>query len=258
MTTPRIYYPHTLKTDTLLELEEEYLRYLKTVLRLKEGDKLILFDGMGFEYGAHIEAFHRHSLSLKVSDAHHIPFPDRGITLAQSLPKGTKMDFIIQKATELGVSRIIPFISSRSIPILSGEKAAARHKRWTRIAIEASKQCGRTKIPELLELSSFDDMLDLPSESSHKIIFWEAETERGLKTILKNSRHEEKKDFFIIVGPEGGFAWHEIEASTKKGFLTASLGRNILRVETSSLAIISILQFELGTIGSMENTEEIE
>jgi len=158
----------------------------------------------------------------------------------------------------LGVSRIMPFISSRSIPILSREKAAARHKRWTRIAIEASKQCGRTKIPELSELSSFEEMLSMSSESSLNIIFWEAETERGLKSILRNSKPEEKKDFFIIVGPEGGFSWHEIEASIKKGFLTASLGRNILRVETSSLAIISILQFELGTIGSVENTEAIE
>jgi len=252
VTIHRIYHPHTLERDTSLELGEEDLRYLKSVLRLKEGDKLVLFDGMGSEYGTRIEEFCGHTVSLKVFDKRSIPFPDSGITLAQSLPKGTKMDFIIQKATELGVSRIIPFVSSRSIPRLTREKAAAKHKRWKKISIEASKQCGRTKIPELSELSGFEAMLDLPSDDALRIILWEAEAERGLKVILRDSKDRGIRDFFIIVGPEGGFSWQEIDTSVRQGFVTASLGRNILRVETASLAILSILQYELGTIGSLE------
>lgn len=256
MTTPRIYHPRAVETDASLELGEEDRRYLKTVLRLKEGDRLVLFDGRGSEYGARIEEWGEHNVSLTVLDRRHIHFPDRKITLAQSLPKGSKMDFIIQKATELGVSRIVPFVSSRSVPILTKEKAAARHTRWKRISIEASKQCKRTIIPELSELSGFEDMLALPSKDSLRIILWEGETERGLKDIMQESKDGGTKDCFIIVGPEGGFSRQEIDASRQEGFVTASLGRNILRTETASLVILSILQYEIGAIGSIERAEE--
>jgi len=257
VTIPRIYHPRALETDRSLELGEEDRRYLKTVLRLKEGDRLVVFDGRGSEYGTRIEEWGEHSVSLAVLDRQHVDFPGRKITLAQSLPKGTKMDFIIQKATELGVSRIVPFVSSRSIPRLTNEKAAARHKRWRRIAIEAAKQCGRATVPELSELSGFEDMLDLSGKDSPGIILWEGEISRGLKAVLTEATEREKGDFFFIVGPEGGFSWQEIETARLKGFTTASLGRNILRTETASLVILSILQYELGAIGDIAREEDM-
>jgi 16S rRNA (uracil1498-N3)-methyltransferase len=166
------------------------------------------------------------------------------------------MDTIIQKATELGASRIIPFVSSRSIPQLTGEKATAKHQRWEKIAIEASEQCGRTGIPRLSPLAGFNEMLTLPQDTDLKIILWEAETRQGLKSILQNPDNRRTGNFFIVIGPEGGFSHDEIDRATRKGFLTASLGNNILRVETSSLAVLSILQYEKGIIGETEAEKE--
>jgi len=257
VTIPRIYHPEAVETDRSLELGEEDRRYLKTVLRLKEGDRLVVFDGRGSEYGARIEGWGERGVSLAVLKRRHVDFPGREITLAQALPKGTKMDFIIQKATELGVSRIVPFVSSRSIPRLTDEKAATRHKRWKRIAIEAAKQCGRATVPDLSELSGFQDMLDLPGKDPSGVILWEGETARGLKTVLTEAVNQEQGNFFFIVGPEGGFSWQEIETARLKGFMTASLGRNILRTETASLVILAILQYELGAIGSIPREEDM-
>jgi 16S rRNA (uracil1498-N3)-methyltransferase len=163
------------------------------------------------------------------------------------------MDFIIQKSTELGADRIIPFISSRSIPRLSESKAPARRERWQRIAVEASRQCGRASIPEVTGIVTFEEMLGLKKRGELGIVLWEDESERGIKEILSDERYRNSDNFFVIVGPEGGFLKEEVEKAIAHDFISASLGTLILRTETAPLAILSILQYEKGTFGTSGN-----
>ncbi len=251
MAIPRIYNPQELHEGTSSELDREYFTYIKDVLRLKRGDKLILFDGMGHEYSTIIRDFSSCNVCLDIIRKEDIRLPDTRITLAQSLPKGAKIEMIIQKSTELGVNRIVPFISSRSIPRLTGARATGKAARWRKIAIEASRQCGRGNVPEMSEIASFDEMLSMPDRDNLRIILWEAEPELGIREILTDEKYAGVDSFFIVIGPEGGFSWEEIEKARQRGFISASLGRLILRTETAPLAILSILQYEKGVFGTL-------
>lgn len=250
MSVPRIYHPQTLDEESTTELGEDYLVYLRDVLRLGEGDELVLFDGVGHEYRAVIRGFESGAVQLAITTKEDVTFPETRITLAQSLPKGRKMEFIIQKATELGVNHIIPFISSRSIPRLAGDRAAAKVARWRKVAVEASRQCGRADVPEVSEILSFDEMLRSADGDALRIILWEGEEERGIREILTDERHKDSPGQCVVIGPEGGFSWEEIERARQRGFLSASLGRLILRTETAPLAVLSILQYEKGLFGT--------
>jgi 16S rRNA (uracil1498-N3)-methyltransferase len=212
-----------------------------------------LFDGRGSEYEAAITELSEGKITVEIGKQKKARLPDLKVTLAQSLPKGSKMDFIIQKSTELGADRIIPFISSRSVPRLSDSKAEARRERWRKIAIEASRQCGRTKIPEVTGIVTFEEMLKLREEKSLGIVLWEDETEKGIKEILRDEKYCSLGTFFIVVGPEGGFSKEEVEKAIAYDFISATLGTLILRTETAPLAILSILQYEKGIFGRAEN-----
>lgn len=250
MVVPRIYHPQDLEEGITIQLEEDYRVYLRDVLRLSEGDELTLFDGVGHEYRAVIRRFTPAIVHLEVIMKEDIKLPETRITLAQSLPKGEKMKFIIQKTTELGASRIIPFISSRSIPRLTGDRAAGKAARWRKIAVEASRQCGRADVPEVNEIASFGEMLRAVDEDALRIILWEGEERQGLREILIDERHARADSFCVAVGPEGGFSWEEIEQARRSGFISASLGKLILRTETAPLAVLAILQYEKGLFGT--------
>lgn len=246
VTIPRIFSPETLKEGKLRVIEKGDSQYIKNVLRMRKGDKLSLFDGRGSEHEAVIVNLSEEKLSLKIGEKIKVEVSNLNVTLAQSLPKGGKMDFIIQKSTELGADRIIPFVSSRSIPKLSESKAGARLERWRKIAIEASRQCGRAKMPEVNGIVTFEEMLKLRERESLGILLWEGETERGIKEILRDEKYRGLDNFFIVVGPEGGFSREEVEKAKGNGFTSASLGKSILRTETAPLAILSIIQYETG------------
>jgi 16S rRNA (uracil1498-N3)-methyltransferase len=240
-----------------VKLGEHHIRYIRNVLRLGKGDSLILFGGRGVEYEAVIRAVTRDAVTADVIGRRSVGDNGIRITLAQALPKGPKMDFIIQKATELGVSRVLPFDSSRSIPKLTVDKARARTARWQTIALEACRQCGRADIPEIAEIHTFPEVLELPQKDDVKLIFWEEESGLGIKDVLRNGRASGAGDFFIIVGPEGGFSNVEVEAALKKGFLSVSLGRRVLKVETAAVVILAILQYEMGSLaGTVESESE--
>jgi 16S rRNA (uracil1498-N3)-methyltransferase len=175
-----------------------------------------------------------------------IPAEAINITLAQSLPKAKKMDSIIEKACELGAFKIIPFVSARSIPRLPPEKALLKQARWQKIALEAARKCRLNWIPEVGNIHTFEKMLRSAGENDIKIIFWEEETGKNLKQTLQERQSEASRDFFLVVGPEGGFAEDEIWLAESMGFTSVSLGRQILKVETAVLAILSIIQYEKG------------
>ncbi len=248
MTTPRIYLPRKMEAGELIELADDHFRYVRNVLRLKPGEPIALFGWQGLEYQARIEEITPRIVLARISGVRTLPASDLRIVLAQSLPKGDKMDFIIQKATELGASAIIPFHSSRSIPRLSRDKAGDRVRRWQKIALEASRQSGRSDLPEISEIATFEEMLRVSERPGLRLIFWEAESGRGIKEILRGGGNE-PRDFFIVVGPEGGFSGEEVHQAMASGMVSVSLGPQVLKVETASLAILSIIQYEKGLIG---------
>jgi len=146
----------------------------------------------------------------------------------------------------LGVKEIIPFFSSRSVPLLEKSGKLKRYHRWGRIAIEASKQCGRGVVPKIEPLQDYSEMLRMASPDSLRLILWEREGGK-LKEVLERSK--EKTRIFFIVGPEGGFSLDEVEEAKRAGFIPVTLGKRILRAETASLCLLSILQYEQGDIG---------
>ena len=253
---PRIYAPPVQEGKDTVELAEDTVRYLRNVLRLGRGDGILLFDGTGWEYRGVIERLEGREGTARIVARERVPLaiPVR-ITLAQALPKGDKMEFIVQKATELGVARIVPFRSARTIPRRTEDRAARRLERWRRIAAEAAEQCGRTDVPEIAEPLPFREALEQAGPEAVKILFWESETERSVREILKGDAARSAREFFLVVGPEGGVTGEEAEQARQAGFLTASLGRLVLRVETAALAILAIFQYECGLIGALERKD---
>jgi len=249
---PRIYSPPIPEESSAIELADDTVRYLRSVLRLGPGDEVLFFDGTGWEYRAVIERLESRGASARIVARQRVPLeiPVR-VTLAQALPKGDKMEFIVQKATELGAARIIPFRSSRTIPRRTEERAAKRLERWRRIAAEAAEQCGRGDVPEITGTVSYAEALGMARPGSVKILFWESETERSVREILKTEKTRSAKEFFLVVGPEGGFSGEEAQTAREAGFITTSLGALVLRVETAALAILAIFQYECGLIGTL-------
>ena len=255
MTVPRIYFPESVGEGGLCILGKQNLRYIKTVLRMTKGDRLILFDGTGWEYEAIIRQFSTDGITVEISKKEKIPDKDVKITLFQALPKANKMDFITQKATELGVDKIVSFQSARSIPRLSAEKARLKVSRWHSIAKEASRQCGRADVPEVTGIFSLDEMLSYSKKESMKIIFWEEESKRSARQVLHDEKYKVIKDISVVIGPEGGFEKEEVDSIADKGFIPVRLGKNILKVDTAVLTILSIIQYEKGIFRGAHSEE---
>jgi 16S rRNA (uracil1498-N3)-methyltransferase len=243
----RFYVPAPQIEKGMIRVEGNEVRHIRRVLRLKTKDEIVIFDGLGKEYEGLIVEEDPSSVVIKIqnvfSSKRDSPLE---VTLAQSLLRGEKMDYLIQKATELGVKEIIPIFSSRSVPLLEKSGKLKRHHRWERIAIEASKQCGRGVIPKIEPLQDYSEMLKIASSDFFRLILWEREGIK-LKEVLERSK--EKAKIFAVIGPEGGFSQEEVEEAKGTGFIPVTLGKRILRAETASLCLLSILQYERGDIG---------
>jgi 16S rRNA (uracil1498-N3)-methyltransferase len=231
----------------LLKIEGDEVKHIRKVLRLKAGDEILVFDGSGKEFEGAIVEERRSSVMVKVRGI----FSSKGdssleVTLAQSLLKGEKMDYLIQKATELGVNEIIPFFSARSVPVLEKSRRPNRHHRWEKIAVEASKQCGRGVVPKIESLQDYSSMLRAAPTDHLRLILWEGD---GLKLKEVLERSGEKTKIFFVIGPEGGFSPDEVDKAKRAGFVAVTLGKRILRAETASLCLLSILQYEWGDMG---------
>ena len=167
-------------------------------------------------------------------------------TLALGLTKGEKMDWVVEKATELGVHTVVPFLSDYTIPKLNERKVAQRSERWQKIALSAAKQCGRVRIPEILALSEFCDLLETVSLDALRLLFWEKEREQRLSD-LKEARAT-ISEVFVMIGPEGGFSAHEAALALGQDFKAVRLGPRILRSETAAVAALSAVQLLWGDL----------
>jgi len=248
---PRFFVSDPIIAQKEITISGQEARHIQRVLRLGVGDRVDIFDGTGKEYRTEITRQGRQSVTVRILETR---MPDREspltVVMGQSLIKGDKMDFVIQKATEMGVSELIPFVSSRSVTHLDGWEMEQRVNRWRRIAVESSKQCGRV-IPLRVEIVvGFDEALRRTSARVKRIILWERATAR-LKSLLREAEWTcgTSQGVYFLVGPEGGFSEEEVRRAEDAHFMPVSLGSRILRVETVGLTFVSILQYEWGDLG---------
>ena len=235
-------------TDEKLILRGSDVAHIRTVLRLKGGDRIQVLDGRGYCYTVILTTVGRDQIESTISlkeNVSNCESPLR-ICLGQGIVKGTGFDGIVRKSVELGVDKVVPVSASRCISKLSREDAAKKIDRWSRIAREASKQCGRSSVPDIAsKTTTAKDFCFVNRESDLKLIFWEEERSLRIKDLL----HKNKlNSVAILIGPEGGFSSKEVEISRKYGFQSVSLGPRLLRTDTAPLAAISILQNRWGDL----------
>lgn len=242
----RFFVPKDQISDKTITIIGSDVNHIKNVLRMEPEDKIEIIDSRGNSFIASIKQIHSDEVQATIiKSLTNNPKLSTKITLAQCLPKAKKMDFIVQKATELGVSHIIPVISERSIPKIE-EKADKKLSHWQKIAREASEQSGRTITPEILALTKFEDLIKTAKNYKLALIPWEGEQCLILKQIpLPDHQITRSSDILIIIGPEGGFSREEIELAKKFGIIPITLGKRILRTETAGIVLLAQLLYAL-------------
>ena len=210
------------------------------------GSIVTLTDPEGNDFRGRVTRLSEGEASIFIFDA--FPSPTESsleIILLQALPEKERIELIIQKATELGVSAILPFQSERSISLKEREAKQKKAHRWQHIAVKAVEQSRRAKVPYVGKCRTFQEVLEDCGEDGLKILLWEKEGEL-LKGILR--QHPIQK-IYVMVGPEGGFTEEEVRLAKEKGFIPVKLGQRILRTETAAITMAAILQYELGDLG---------
>ncbi len=229
----------------LIEITGEDVNHIKNVLRLKTGDEIVISDGNGVDYICNIESI-GNTVTAKITDynANASELPTR-IILFQGMPKSDKMEFIIQKAVELGVYQIVPVMTSRTVVKIEPKKVEKKLQRYNSIAMSAAKQSGRGIIPEVKEFMTFKQAVKYACEQTDMSIipYEEAEGIKYSRSVIKSVKGNNAVGIFI--GPEGGFAKEEIDFAIENNFKCITLGNRILRTETAGLAVISIIMFEI-------------
>ncbi len=242
----RCYLPGMNPADSHFTVEGEEARHALKVMRLRVGELCELFDGRGNALRARITATAGNS-SMQLEAVEPLPPmpPVAGITLALAIPKGTNMDLIVQKAVELGVSRIVPLISERTIVRLDAAQAEAKAAKWQRTVLEACKQCGVNLLPVVETPQPYAQFLkrsDLPELKLQCAIVPHA---RPLRAVLEAGRAAGATSAALLIGPEGDFSPAEYEAGFAAGFAPVSLGPIILRVETAVFMAVAAARYAL-------------
>lgn len=231
--------------DDKIYIEGMDVNHIKNVLRLEKGDWIIACDKEGTDYISRINTLSSEQILLdveKVQDSD-TELPCK-IVLFQGLPKKDKMEFIIQKAVELGVSEIVPVVMKRCVVKLDDKKSDKKTKRWQTIAEAAAKQSGRGIIPKVANPVNIKEAFDIAGSLEYNMIPYELQDgiEESRKIVKESCT---KKSVGIFIGPEGGFEKEEVEEAVSKGIKPISLGKRILRTETAGMAIVSIMMFEM-------------
>lgn len=246
---PRIFLPFT-ETSGAIQITGEKAKYLATVLRCKEGEELVVFDGKGASLKTIIRRITKKDILAEIVEAIEgdlkTPLP---VTLIQGLLKGEKMDLVIQKTTELGIRKIVPVITERS-----QLRETRKLDRWKKIAEEAARQCGRNDIPDISELLAFNEIFtEKTSPDTLSLLFWEGGGLPLKEAVLTQSPSQAPASALqpinILIGPEGGFSAKEVELAKANGCIVTSLGERILRAETAAISAVTLVQFLVGELG---------
>jgi len=219
-------------------------RQISKVLRLKEGDFICLLDGSGNEHDALITGVTRDAVTARILGTGSCARePVLRLTLALCLPKGDKVELIVGKGAELGISRYVIVDSERTVARIEPGKLAERLTRWRKIAAEASEQCGRALAPEIEGVVAFGDLVGLIADHDLALIAWEEEGGASLREALRTNLGA--KCVLLIVGPEGGLTEAEVEMAKSAGAVSVSLGKRVLRVETAAIAAAAAIMYEM-------------
>jgi 16S rRNA (uracil1498-N3)-methyltransferase len=230
----RVYLAHPLQIEQEFCLPEDATRHLVTVLRINVGEQVILFNGDGYDYLSVVTTAKKNNLAVKVIDKTlNLAKPQLNIHLAQAVCRGEKMDFVVQKATELGVSTITPIISEFSNVKLSADRWAKKVIHWQKVANSACEQSGRADLVQIQQPVDVHMFLQQPVEGEKLILNPTASAGLSVKSASAVT---------LLVGPEGGFSDIEIKAAEQQGYCAWQLGWRVLRSETAGLATISVLQ----------------
>jgi 16S rRNA (uracil1498-N3)-methyltransferase len=233
---PRFFVPARLSAGAEIELPERAARHC-AVLRLRSSDSITLFNGEGGEYGAELTRISRGVAHARVTSRRSIERESPlAVTLAQCVSSGDRMDVALQKSTELGVARIVPIASARSVVRLSSERADRRVEHWRNIVIAACEQCGRNRIPEVAGIVDLDAFLANTARGDGLQLLLAPGASRSLKQL------ERTTGVTLLIGPEGGLAPEEQRRAEDSGFVPVSFGRRVLRTETAPLAAIAAMQ----------------
>jgi len=236
--------PHQVAEDTI-RIEGTDVNHIKNVLRMKVGDVLQISDGHNQQYLCSILSMESTEVVVSIEEtlATSTELPSK-LYLFQGLPKGDKMEFIIQKAVELGVYEIIPVATKRAVVKLDEKKAAKKVERWNSIAESGAKQSGRNVVPTVMDVMSYNEALAYAKKLDVVLIPYElAEGMEETRQIIADIRQGQSVGIFI--GPEGGFEVEEVERAKMQGILPVTLGKRILRTETAGLTMLSILMYHL-------------
>lgn len=240
---PRFYCNEPITVNKPFELPDNVRHHAVRVLRLKQGDSIILFNGRGGEFFSEIITINKNTSNIKILKHNERECESPlNIELAQAICANEKMDWVIQKAVEIGVNRIQPVITTRSVIKLSSERAAKRLRHWQQIVIAACEQCGRNRLPEVLPPLSLPHWLGEiknREQSTHTNLLLSPTAEKKLSTLSKKTN---SGLYTLLIGPEGGFTPEEERAALHTHFEPIQIGKRVLRTETAALATIAAMQ----------------
>jgi 16S rRNA (uracil1498-N3)-methyltransferase len=253
----RVFVEGELQSGSVVELPRETGAHLAKVLRARSGDEVVLFNGDGREFTGAVEKVQGSRVSASIGAARIMdresPFQ---LTLVQCVPRGDRMDFIVQKATELGVVRIIPVLSQRSVVRLDESQSASKQVHWRAVAVSACEQCGRNRLPSVAAPQPLLNYLGSLAQANEGLrLVLEPErarrTERAAQSLDIASQSVSRAE--IAIGPEGGFAPEELEAFDLSSFSRMALGPRVLRTETAAIAAIVVLQARFGDMSAVSD-----
>lgn len=240
----RVHVPGPLTSGNRHTIDGDAANHITRVLRLERGDPLTLFDGHGGEHAARIDEFRKGAVIVAVGER---SAPDResrlSLTLAQGVSRGERMDWVVQKATELGVTRIVPVLTERTVVKLDAKQSERKLQHWQGIAVAACEQSGRTRIPDVAPPVDLHDFLRQSNEArAVRILLSPAGTKRVNDLLTPDG------GLMVLIGPEGGLAESEQRAALDAGFLAMRLGPRVLRTETAAVAALTLLQHQFGDL----------
>tara|TARA_B100001964_G_scaffold37308_1_gene40408 strand:+ start:2332 stop:3060 length:729 start_codon:yes stop_codon:yes gene_type:complete len=240
----RFYVPfHTGLNNLWIDSSESH--HIIHVKRLRIGDNIIVFNGTGDEFEAEIEDIEGNRVKVRINQQRIISKENIfGIDIAFAIPKGKRSHLLIQKCTELGVHKLIPINYARSVVKLKDD-CSVKIEKWQKIAIEASKQCGRNTIAEIGNVVDFENILNTADSYDLPLFACSQSDSDNLKSTLQE--HPKPNNILSFIGPEGGFTSNEIEMAKRAGCKFVSLGSRILRVETAAIAVSAILSYHYST-----------
>jgi len=230
--------PENISADAISITDPKQIKHIKNVLRYKAGDAIRVFDGNGFEFQGLIQNIHKDKLEIKIENKTFIKKSFPAITIAVAIPKNVKMDYIVEKLTELGADRIIPMLTTRTVVRLNEKNKPDKLERWQKIAIYASEQSQRPYVPEIGPIMQTGEVLGKSKDYDLALI----PTLFGERKQVKDTLKANYKSVLVLIGPEGDFTPEEVASAKKCGCVSVDLGKTVLKVDTAAIAVAGFIR----------------